>query len=192
MRSATSLLHACAVLGPVVLLSACAHEPISKPFRQEARRGVTVRAVQEDPAAFKGAVVIWGGEVIKTVPTSIGSDLFVLQLPLTSDERPSGQTSEGRFIAHSPSFLDPRVYREGRRVTVAGEIEGIKPERIGNAEYPYPVLDVKQMVIWRRAERYYGSWGLYGWPYYWGPPGFGWYGWGDDWGDDWGDEGDDD
>ena len=175
-------LSCCAAL---LLCAACAHPPIAKPLREEARRGVTISEVQANPAAYQGSLVIWGGRVIKTVPTQGGTDLFVLQQPLGSGERPTGGASGGRFIAHSPGFLDPEVYK-GRRVTLAGVIESIQSERVGGVEYAYPVLDAKQIVVFHHEPRY-SYWGPYEWPY-WGP-GWGWGGgwWGPDWGE--GDEG---
>jgi outer membrane lipoprotein len=170
-------------------LQGCAHEPISPSLRREAARGITVAEVQQNPDAYRGAVVIWGGRIVKVTVTGNGTDLYIARTPLNSEEWPrSAPYAEGRFIAHSNNLLEPSAYRVGRRVTVAGTITGTQQGQIGSAPYLYPVLDVDQLVLWRRPSSYYypgAYWGGYGWPYW----GLGW-GWGDEdlFGGDFGDE----
>ena len=174
----------------------CAHKPISPSLRHESMKGVTIAQVQQKPDAYRGAVVIWGGRILKVTVTGNGTDLYVVRTPLSSEEWPrSGAYSEGRFIAHSANLLDPSAYRAGRRVTLAGTIAGTQQGKIGSSIYVYPVLDVDQLVLWRRPPPYYAQgyyaepyWGWYGWPYYWGGDDFG-DDYGDDFGDDLGDEG---
>jgi outer membrane lipoprotein len=132
--------------------------------------------------------VIWGGSIIQTLNTKEGTEVLVLETPLGYEERPEARKySQGRFMAKTPKYLDPEVYRPGRRVTVAGEIIGKEARPLGNTEYIYPVVMIKEIRLWERYRAYaypyywYGP-GWWGWPY-----GYGYYWWPyDDW-DDWDD-----
>jgi outer membrane lipoprotein len=170
------------LLGMCVLffISSCA-SPIAKRYRQEASPNVTYPMVFHDPNTYKGSIVIWGGMIIKNVPLKEGSELFILETPLGARQRPKGiDLGRGRFIAISQTFLDPVIYRKGRKVTLAGEVEGGR-EMVGRKSkhsYIYPVVIIKEIHLWEKRNSYpayyyspyYGGYA----PYYWGP------GWGDD------------
>jgi outer membrane lipoprotein len=157
----------------VIFASSCA-SPIAKKYRQEAAPGLTFPMVLEDPAAYKGSVVIWGGTIIRTVDNrQAGSDVFVLQSPLGSTDKPeAADYSQGRFIGVSPSFLDPLVYSKGRKITVAGVVAGKREVAEGGRTYAYPVVTVEQLYLWPRyVPYYYGGPYYYDWyaPYWYGP-----------------------
>ena len=153
----------------LTLFSGCA--PISKELRAQADRALTFQQVFQNPEAYKGKIVIWGGEIIETINQKDGTTLIVvLQRPLDWMEEPKIQRSEGRFIILVEGYVDPYVFRKGRRITVAGEILGRKAMRLGELEYPYPLFLSKQIYLW--GERYYYPhpapyypWGYY--PYWW-------------------------
>lgn len=185
----------------LVALSGCATYPVAKNLRQQARP-VTLLQALASPGTYQGTMVIWGGKIIQTLNHTNGADLYILQLPLTRQERPVlGAASAGRFIAHSGGFLDPEVYRPGRLVTVAGPLAGLKTAPVQKTRYTYPVVDLRQVHVWpvnpRRYYYYYYSPGYYP-AWYWNGWGPGWYwggywpggvGWNWDWdGGDW-DEG---
>ena len=161
------------VLG-LALLSGCANYPISKDLRHQARP-LTLKQVQVNPQATRGALVIWGGRIIGMVNTPNGGEIYVLQLPLGRKERPNGDyaASTGRFIATSSGRLDPAVYRRGRLVTVAGRLQGIRNEHLQNTMYRYPVLNIQQIHLWVTRERDNPLWwdGGTGWYYPGGPKG---------------------
>jgi hypothetical protein len=50
-------------------------------------------------------------------------------------------------------YLDSYVFRGGRRITVAGEIQGEKIKPLGQMDYRYPLLSSKQIYFW--PEYYY-------------------------------------
>jgi outer membrane lipoprotein len=86
-------------------------------------------------------------------------------------EEPKVKRSEGRFVILVEGYVDPYVFRKGRRITVAGEILGRKVIRLGELEYPYPLLLSKQIYLWGEYYYYpypapYYPWGYYG---YYGP-----------------------
>jgi outer membrane lipoprotein len=159
-----------------LLLSACAY-PISKQFREEARKDLTFSTVLQNPTTYRGSVVIWGGVIINTLNRPEGTEITVLQTPLDSGGEPADEKfSHGRFIAKSPQFLDPEIYKNGRKITVAGEITGQETRPLGAMQYRYPVLVIKELHLWEKETvtyvypRYYwGFWNWsypYTWPYY--------------------------
>ncbi len=153
----------------LILFSGCA--PISRELRAQADRTLSFEQVFKNPEAVKGKIMIWGGEIIETINQKDGTTLIVvLQRPLDWKEEPKIQRSEGRFIILVGGYVDPYVFRMGRRITVAGEIVGRKTMRLGELDYPYPLL---QIYLW--GEYYYSP---YPYPYYpWGY--YGYYGrWG--------------
>ena len=167
-----------------VAVSGCSY-PISRQLRAEVTRDVTFPMVLTSPSAYVGDIVLWGGSIIKTVVTREGTDIFVLDNPLDYWEEPEADRySRGRFIAKSSKFLDPEVYRKGRRITLAGEVLGGETLSLDQADYTYPVVAIKQLHLWKKVRYYpyypYSYWG-WGAPYY-GPlygPGYG-YDYGED------------
>ncbi len=150
----------------LILFAGCA--PISRDLRAQADRTLNFHQVFQNPEAVKGKIVIWGGEIVETINQKDGTTLIVvLQRPLDWLEEPKIQRSEGRFIILVGGYVDPYVFRRGRRITVAGEILGRKVMRLGELEYPYPLLQSKQIYLW--GEYYYSPspypyypWGYYG------------------------------
>ncbi len=153
------------VFGLFLLVSFSGCLPISKQLRAQADKTLPFRQVFQNPEAYKGKIVIWGGEVIETINQKDGTTLIiVLQRPLDWTEEPEFKGSEGRFIVLAQGYMDPYVFRRGRRITVAGEIEGKKVMRLGELEYPYPVLLSKQIYLW--GQYYYYPY-PYWYPYWW-------------------------
>ncbi len=158
----------------LILFSGCA--PISRELRAQADRTLSFEQVFKNPEAVKGKIMIWGGEIIETINQKDGTTLIVvLQRPLDWKEEPKIQRSEGRFIILVGGYVDPYVFRMGRRITVAGEIVGRKTMRLGELDYPYPLLQSKQIYLW--GEYYYSPypypyypWGYYGYYGRWGYP----------------------
>ncbi len=170
------------VLGTIALLGTfgCRY-PIARQYREVARNGVTVPMVQADPEQSKGDIVIWGGKVLEVSNRAGSTEITVLASALDSGEEPLGDAySEGRFIARADGFLDPEVYARGRKVTLAGEVTGTQERPVGETQYAYPVVGIKQIYVWSAYgyydQRYYypGGYGPYGTYSWWGP----WYGYG--------------
>ncbi len=167
----------------LILISACA--PISKELRAKAEP-LPFSEVFKNPEAYKGRMVIWGGEIIQTINQKDRTTLIeVLQRPLGWMEAPKEtEASGGRFLVLVESFLDPHIYQKKREVTVAGEILGEKTKPLGEMEYHYPLLLSKQIYLWREYQYYYlppyypySPWGYYGFygpwyydPWWWGYP----------------------
>ncbi|MGH7941169.1 MAG: Slp family lipoprotein, partial [Limisphaerales bacterium] len=159
----------------LALLSGCATYPISKEFRQQAKE-VTFDQVRANPESTRGTIVIWGGRIINVVNDTNGSSIYILCLPIRSNEKPIAYgPSPGRFIATSTGFLDPEMFPQGSRVTVAGQLGGVWTEPLGKVQYAYPVVDIQETHVWPRQQEE-----SYGYPYYgYYGPGWGWdWGWG--------------
>src|SRR4030042_1838169 len=151
----------------LLLLSGCAHV-ISKDIRDKADISLAFEKVIKKPIAYKGKTVVWGGEIVETINQKNGTTEFeVFQIPLDSTDAPKiSNVSEGRFLILVNKYLDPYLYRKGRRITVAGEILGEKIQPLGEMDYRYPLILSKQIYLW---EEYYYPWGYYnpwwGYPY---------------------------
>lgn len=162
----------------LAMLSGCASNPIAKEFRKEAAP-LTVGQVKANPVGTQGTTVIWGGRIINVNPTN-GSEMYVMQLPLSKNGKPKMDAdTAGRFIALSTGFLDPEAFPPGWLVTVAGRTAGIRTETLQGIKYTYPVLVIQQTHVWRvEPQDYNNYYGYYGGPYwgwYWGPNWW-WYG----------------
>jgi outer membrane lipoprotein len=167
-------------------MTACTPYPIEKQYRKEAARELDVASVQAHPESASGKVVIWGGSIIDIANDSSGCELTILETPLDQDGYPlSDSYSRGRFKAAISGFMDPLVFKQGVRVTLAGKITGIEKGKLGQVYYAYPKVDILQLRYWQSVPSYYygapyynypwGGW--YGWPYYggywyWGYPGW--------------------
>ncbi len=137
------------------LLAGCASSPISKTLRQEASKDLTFERAVKDPNAYKGTLVIWGGYIVAVANTPAYTELTVLETPLESADEPGlAEGSQGRFLARINKFLDPAVYRKGRKVTVAGKISGQETRQLGKIDYAYPVLDADEIHMWAREKPY--------------------------------------
>ncbi len=145
------------VLAPalfLVLFSGCAY-PISQQYREQVRPDLTFPMVLKDPQAYVGSIVIWGGMIVTTLNRPGETEITVLETPLGYEEKPmAAEYTQGRFIVRTLIFLDPAVYREGRRITVAGEVIGQEKKTLGQMEYAYPVLKAKEIHLWSREVVY--------------------------------------
>lgn len=144
-------LIACALC---LILAGC-FSPVSKSIREQAAQDISFEKLRADPEAFLGKVVVLGGEIIQTQTAPEGSTIEVLEKSLDRWDSPKEtDRSGGRFILTSKDFLDPLVYRTGRRITVAGEVQGKKVGKIGELDYSYPVLKILEIHLWAEARKY--------------------------------------
>lgn len=166
----------------VLALSACAHV-VSPGLREEARNSPAFPSVLGNPSAYVGATVIWGGVIVDTRNRKDGgTTLTILETPLDDGEMPAAREySRGRFLAVTPLYLDPAIYRRGIRITVAGKVVGNETRPVGEMEYRYPILKILESHIWKKTIVMYGG------PYYSRPYGYpyGWWGSGPAWDEDW-------
>ena len=122
---------------------------ISQEALKEVDQGLRFEQVLENPDAYKGKMVLLGGEIIKTENFPDRTVIIVLQRSLGYRKKPISEgASKGRFIVSAPGFLDPAIYRPQRRITVVGVITGKEVRPLGEIEYAYPIISKKELHIW--------------------------------------------
>ncbi len=123
---------------------------------QEADDKLTFTDLQKQPDRYRGAVVILGGQIVETVVKESETRVQVLQLPLGAQQRPDNTaSSQGRFIVIYKRFSDPLVYEKGRKITVAGEVEGGQMIMLNDRPYNFPVLLERETYLWKTEDYYY-------------------------------------
>lgn len=142
---------------------------------------MSFQQIKDSPLSYKGQFVVVGGTVLSVKPLKLnGTQIQVLQLPLSSDDEPHAplRKSGGRFLAFHKEFLDPATIPTGTRVTVVGEVTGSTTQMLDEVEYAYPTIDIASLTIWPpklpafwfNPYPYFGAyWGPY-WGPYWSPP----------------------
>jgi outer membrane lipoprotein len=159
------------LIGLISWLTGCAHV-ISSEMRARARNDLAFSAVLANPDAYAGETIIWGGQVIDTLNVEGLTLIKVLQMPIDYTEMPEDEEmSQGRFMAQVQGYADPEVYRKGRMLTLAGTIIGKKIEPLSAMEYVYPLVEVKEIYLWKSYPGPYGPypgpyWNWFGSPYY--------------------------
>ncbi len=146
----------------LIVISGCAY-PISKQWRQQAQTELTFSRVVENPEAYVGKIVIWGGLILEVSNPSDGGEIRILQGPLDADEYPHEEITYGRFIAKASTFVDPVIYSRGRKITLAGEIIGKEEVTSGVMLLTYPVVSMKGVFLWSRKRVWWQPPSYYGW-----------------------------
>jgi outer membrane lipoprotein len=164
------------------LLSGCVNV-VSRGVLKEVDKDITFSALLRSPTAYKGKVVLLGGVIVSTINKPEGTLLEVYETRLYRGEPVHTDTSEGRFLALYKGYLDSEIYKAGRKVTLAGTVEGEKIQQLGEVAYHYPYLIIKEIRLWPKEkpvhyEAYPYSWGMWYDPYPWGPWYDPWYPWG--------------
>ena len=177
------------VIISIGFLTGCAHV-ISKDVLGVVSKDFTFADLRRSPDDHKGKVVLLGGVIVKTLNKEDGTLLEVYQTEIESDGRPINiDLSGGRFLALYEGFLDGEIYRTGRRLTIAGTVLGKKVRKLGEVDYHYPYLLIKEMHLWEEEKMYrhepypwgfWGPWWGYPWhplydPYWWRYPNYFYY-----------------
>jgi outer membrane lipoprotein len=159
------------LIGAVTLAGAgCAHT-ISEGVRRQADTTVSFMQLRTDPEAYKGRMVILGGQILQTQNVQEGTLLEVLQKPLDASERPLlTDYTEGRFMVLCSTYLDAAVYAKGREITVAGHVLGTRTGPVGEVQYTYPLIDCLELHLWPQPVLLSPQYAPYP-PWYWDP----WY-----------------
>lgn len=144
------------VVGFLAVTAGCATSVIPESLEPQIDQTVTFSQVLEAPESYRGKIVVWAGEVLKAKALKGGTQLEVLQLPLDDEQEPmtDRMESKGRFLALQKEFLDPATMADGTRVTIVGEVTGASVEKMDEADYRFPTLEVKHLHRWtpRRVE----------------------------------------
>ena len=136
---------------------------ISTELKAGADTSITFKEVQENPETYKGKIVLWGGEIIQILPQENGTTLIeILDRPLGWRDKP-GKAVEfrGKFLVLTKGPLDTPIYKRGKRITIAGEIQGeihgSEIRGLTDSTYRYPVVLSKEMHVWKYPSYRYSS-----------------------------------
>ena len=126
----------------------CASNPPSS-VSQAVVEDVSLAQVRSAGDAYLGTAVRWGGVVTEVENKADKTWVFLVGRALKDNEKPiSDSPSEGRFIASFGGFIDPLVYKTGRPLTVVGSIEGSTVRPIGEYDYQFPIVTVRDSHLW--------------------------------------------
>jgi len=118
-------------------------------------RHLTFEVVKINPESHKGKRMIIGGEIIEVRNLKETTEIVVLEKPLASDRSPLRlDLSRGRFVVIQPSFLDPNLFKVGRRLTTTATVMGGRAEKIGEAEIMVPVFETPKIHLWPLEQVY--------------------------------------
>jgi outer membrane lipoprotein len=143
----------------------CTHV-ISETVRQQAQPPVSFAELRTNPEAHKGRTVILGGEILQTTNLREGTRFEVLQRPLSESETPKlTDDTGGRFMAFCDEYLDPAVYGQRRRITVAGQVMGTYTGKVGEVDYSYPMISCAETHLFPTASAEQRRYAAYPWWY---------------------------
>ena len=134
-------------------------------MRQQVDPNIPLTNIFQTPEIYTGSKVIVGGVIVAVRNTQVGSEIEVIQKDLNSAGYPRNvDRSLGRFLFRKSGFLEPQIFKKGRRITGAGAVLGVQAGKIGEADYSFLVIDAEEL---RLLETYQYSYDPYGYPYYW-------------------------
>lgn len=146
------------------IVSGCASQPSA--ISLAVVDDLSLSQALKDSDSFVGSTVRWGGLITEVENKADETWVFVVARALKNNEKPVVDgPSEGRFIASFTGFIDPLVYKVGRPLTVVGSIEGSTVRAIGEYDYRFPVVSVRDSHLWAEPDKT---------PVYYPPPPF-WY-----------------
>lgn len=137
-------------------LTSCATAPVLN--TTGAVQDINPSEVAANLEAYQRQSVVWGGVIISNKSLAKGTMLEVLAYPLSNNLEPKIYSRPmGRFIVQAGTFLEPIDYSQGREVTVVGRITKTTTGMIGEAEYTYPIIHLKQIHLWPREKEVMGG-----------------------------------
>lgn len=136
----------------MVAIGGCAHV-MSETGLKLADRSITYAEVKKNPEKLAGKVILAGGIIVGTQSSGDVIMLEVAQLELLNNGVPDEfSRSGGRFLAISSELIDPFIYRQGKFVTIIGEVKGRKIQKLEGVDHPYPVISVRELRLFRSSE----------------------------------------
>jgi outer membrane lipoprotein len=135
-------LHSCAFLNNV-----------PPELKSGAASDLSLERVRENPSDYKGQTVRWGGKVAQTLVKTEGTLIEIVQFPLDKQVKPMEvDVSEGRFLVLEDQYLDPMIFRSGRKVTVVGVVRGSRTMKLDEITYTYPLVEADTLYLWKEEQ----------------------------------------
>ena len=135
----------------LVIGGGCASKPVSSISLAEVE-DVSLKQVRSAGDSYLGTTVRWGGVVTEVENKADKTWVFLVARALKDDGKPDTDSpSDGRFIASFDGFIDPLVYKAGRPLTVVGNIEGSMVRPIGEYDYQFPIVTVRDSHLWAES-----------------------------------------
>jgi outer membrane lipoprotein len=124
---------------------------ISPEMTGKADKTASFEKLLAEPDVFTGRILILGGIITQITTVNQGMLIEVDQKKLDYWGKPE-RTSRtgGRFIIFHPGYLNALIYGQGVGITVAGEVLGFSSPMIGDRQYAFPILLVKELKLWAR------------------------------------------
>ncbi len=175
-----SFVEHCSIVLLCLVAGACQRDVIPERLEGRVDKDLRYSDIKNNPEAYRGKLMLAGGKVLSAKKTQGGTQIEVLQIPLSEDLMPTGKETEskGRFVVIDRSgdqVSDPAVFEdEKKRVTVVGEVLGMTTIQIDEVQQQVPQLAVKHITVWDwdRMNSGYRPYGGYGYPYGWGYRGY--------------------
>jgi outer membrane lipoprotein len=137
----------------LMVCGGCAANPASS-ISQAIVDDVSLTQARSAADAYMGSTVRWGGVVTEVENKADKTWVFLVGRALRDDEEPiTDSVSEGRFVASFSGFVDPLVYKSGRPLTVVGSIESNTVRAIGEYDYRFPVVAVRDSYLWAEPDK---------------------------------------
>ncbi len=132
----------------VFALFACGSS-LFREYYAQIKEPLELHQVKINPLEHKGKLVIWGGKIAKLTNKQEGTYIEIVHFPLDYSGKPKDANfSEGRFIVIYNGFLEPTIYEEGKKITVAGKIKGIDYIKVGEMTQTVPLLEAEKVHLW--------------------------------------------
>lgn len=145
----------------------CSCSVISREMKTKAGPGLLFGHLMENPGGYLGQTVILGGYIIGTENRNDITLITVLHAPLDMTDSPlSRDSSQGRFIVIHEGFLDPEVYANDRRITVAGVVLPPENRMIGTKKVRYIKIRSRELYLHGEKGPVYYDPGYFSYPYY--------------------------
>lgn len=146
-----SAFRAAVIAAFAVAASACAPAPLYR--TNPATATMTPAQALSEAQQRKGQQVVWGGTVVAVENLRDSTVIQVLAYPLDSSQRPRlKQPPTGRFLVEVPGFVEPLDYPADAPVTIAGTLDGTRHDKVGQAEYDFPLVRSTSLHRWTREE----------------------------------------
>ena len=138
-----------------VVFSGCAY-PISSQLLKQVDRSVPLVEIFRVPETHVGKKVILGGVIVAVRNFPDRSEIEVIQKYLDPAGYPRNvDHSLGRFLFRISNFLEPQIYKKGRRITGAGAVLGVEAGNVREADYNFHVIDAEELRLLDNRQYYY-------------------------------------